>query len=267
MEYSLQLVNESWEEVFFLEKGTDLTKNRTKTNHQLREKAAFVKDRFVCYRWTSHTDVFYCGSVSNDYRGHKYQSNLEGRLHNYLQTHQQRPNGRKNTNLMVFENVCSQLQIKSVVFSVLRFDRLILSGKAIPFEDYSQNPDLVHAVEQLLIATYKSIGQCGWNRSTRTNFGRVKSVPATSVPKSDIGTTKRIREFILKEKINPGRENGTKTITLRSGEIHREMGLIKCMPSVCGAIDRGAFQESTGIKLVSRTGPKNSSTVEWVFEI
>jgi len=36
---------------------------------------------------------------------------------------------------------------------------------------------------------------------------------------------------------------------------------------VCGALDAAKFQESFGLRLVSVSGPKQSTTREWLFEI
>ena len=121
--------------------------------------------RFGCYRWGIDPDtICYCGSFSKDYTKSKFRSNLHGRLHNYLQNHGSQESERKTTNLIVFDNVNVALQESAVQFQYLEFESLEIRNDVSTYQDYCQDPSLVKAVEQLLIALNRRIGQCEWNR-------------------------------------------------------------------------------------------------------
>lgn len=77
----------------------------------------------------------------------------------------------------------------------------------------------------------------------------------------------QIRQFVVDEYVTPARNAGSPHVRIVSGDIHKRMGLEDRMPAVCGAIDAQKFVELAGVSLVSRSGPHQSSTVEWVFRI
>jgi hypothetical protein len=66
---------------------------------------------------------------------------------------------------MVFEKINDILQLNDVYLSLLTFDWLQLGDDWVDFATFSTDPDLVHAVEELLICTYRRQGQCQWNRT------------------------------------------------------------------------------------------------------
>jgi len=77
----------------------------------------------------------------------------------------------------------------------------------------------------------------------------------------------QIREYVISQIIVPARNEGRSFVTIRSGDVHAAMNLNNRMPAVCGAIGSNKFLQESGTKLVSRKGPNQGSTVEWVFEI
>ena len=77
----------------------------------------------------------------------------------------------------------------------------------------------------------------------------------------------RIRKYVLEKKIIPAREMNQRTITIRAGEIHSEMGLKNRMPAVCEALDTDKFIDYAAVNLIERTGPKLGSSVKWVFAL
>lgn len=70
----------------------------------------------------------------------------------------------------------------------------------------------------------------------------VKNQERISVQKSKefggikIGLTDKIREFVCKNYIQPGRKRDEKVITIRAGDVHSTMGLASRMPAVCNAL-------------------------------
>ena len=79
--------------------------------------------------------------------------------------------------------------------------------------------------------------------------------------------SERIRQFAFENYIQPARSRGEKTAAFTSSDIHKGMGLTKRFPMVCSAIDAQKFQDHYAVILVKRDGPKQSSTVRWVFEV
>ena len=166
MSLSLVIRQPMWKTVFTIPKGTVLQKGRHGLYHDIVGAAGEVTERFGCYSWGSDANVFYCGSFAQDYSSGNFRTNLHGRVHNYLQNHRVNARtGRKNTNLMVFENINNALKQKDVLLRHFTFESLQVGNDEVDFASFSADPDLVHAVEQLLICIYRRQGQCKWNRT------------------------------------------------------------------------------------------------------
>lgn len=74
-----------------------------------------------------------------------------------------------------------------------------------------------------------------------------------------------IRRFVYRHYLQPGFAKGAVEVSVRSGEVHRDMRFQNRMPAVCAALDAKKFQEQFGLRLVDRSGPAQSSTVVFVF--
>ena len=77
----------------------------------------------------------------------------------------------------------------------------------------------------------------------------------------------RIRANARARHIEPARHAGRKTVTLRAGDIARDMGLKNRMPAVCSALGSKLFLREAGLRLVERIGPHQSTTTEFRFKI
>jgi len=77
----------------------------------------------------------------------------------------------------------------------------------------------------------------------------------------------QIRRHVLEEYIRPSRRGGRRQITIRAGDVHRSMELENRMPAVCSALDAAEFYEEAGVTLIQRSGPLQSSTVEWSLRL
>jgi 5-methylcytosine-specific restriction protein B len=75
----------------------------------------------------------------------------------------------------------------------------------------------------------------------------------------------RIRHFVLDHYITPARGKGHSTVTIRAGDVHREMCLANAMPAVCGAIGTKKFEEFAGVSAIERTGPAQGANVYFRF--
>lgn len=164
---AISLHNPHWEPVYTLPSGTMLPKGRKNEWYKdIREATRKVNQRFGCYVWGNTTTVWYCGSFAQDYARKEFQTNLEGRVHNYLQNHRvDAGTGRINTNKMVFDKLNERLLQEEALLQVLVFDSLVLGTTVVSFATFSNDSDLVHTVEQLVICTYRRQGECQWNRT------------------------------------------------------------------------------------------------------
>lgn len=161
----IELIKQTWKPVFQIQKGTKLLKGRHGIYWDVRKACQQLTNRFGCYSWQSAGQVHYCGSFAKDNKEAEFESNLEGRVHNYFQNHRVNSNGRTNTNKHVFDLINTTLKTDSVQLAVLEFDSVELADEAVQFADYCTDPDLVKAVEALLICHYRRRNQCSWNRT------------------------------------------------------------------------------------------------------
>ena len=74
-----------------------------------------------------------------------------------------------------------------------------------------------------------------------------------------------IRAFVQSHYFARARAQQQTTVRIRSGDVHKEMGLVSRMPSVCSVLDSRKTHERFGIKLVQRQGPSAGASVEYVF--
>ena len=90
------------------------------------------------------------------------------------------------------------------------------------------------------------------------------TVVAMNVPQS---LADRIRQHVRTAIIDPARTAGRTTVTVCASDIHADLGLENRMPAVCGALDARKFCEENGVREIRRSGPKFSSSVEWIFAL
>jgi hypothetical protein len=167
MNLSLVVQQPSWRTIYTVPHSTVIAKGRTNATYKaITAAAGAIKERYGCYSWCDNANnVYYCGSFADDYSGDRFDSNFQGRVHNYLQNHKISGTGHKNTNLMVFENINGALQKNAVALCLLTFASLQVDGTVVSFSSFTTDSNLVQAVEQLLICTYRRHGQCQWNRT------------------------------------------------------------------------------------------------------
>jgi hypothetical protein len=77
----------------------------------------------------------------------------------------------------------------------------------------------------------------------------------------------KIREFVVKNSIDPARKSGKPTVTIKASDIHKAMGLQNNFPSVCQALDADKFLDFASVMLSKRTGPPKSSSVVWTYDL
>jgi len=80
-------------------------------------------------------------------------------------------------------------------------------------------------------------------------------------------TAEQIREFARIRYVEPARTSGASEVEVHAGTVHREMGVVNRMPAICSALDADRFRDECELTLVQRRGPRQSSSVVWLFTL
>lgn len=70
-----------------------------------------------------------------------------------------------------------------------------------------------------------------------------------------MASAKEIREFIRTQYMEPARERRETLVTIRAGDIHRELGLKNRVPNVCQVMESRLLEKEAGVKVSSKKGP------------
>jgi 5-methylcytosine-specific restriction protein B len=76
-----------------------------------------------------------------------------------------------------------------------------------------------------------------------------------------------IRNHCIENYIKPARDNNIQNISIRAGDIHKEMNYRDRMPLVCSALGSNKFEEEANVKKLNVTGPSNGANAIFHFEI
>ncbi len=76
-----------------------------------------------------------------------------------------------------------------------------------------------------------------------------------------------IRDFAFREFIEPARRQGERTVTIRAGDIHKDMGLYDRMPAICSALGSKKFENQYNVKRLKVDGPIQGANALFTFEI
>lgn len=77
----------------------------------------------------------------------------------------------------------------------------------------------------------------------------------------------RIRACALNYHIEPAREAGQASVTIKAGDLGKEIGLKNSHPNICSALLGSKFQEMTGAPKPTYTEPQPSSTTEFTYQL
>lgn len=75
----------------------------------------------------------------------------------------------------------------------------------------------------------------------------------------------RARLVALNYFIEPAREAGLPSVTIRAGDLHDMSGLVKNWANVCQALEGEMFQKLASVPMPKRSGPERSTTTEYTF--
>lgn len=82
-----------------------------------------------------------------------------------------------------------------------------------------------------------------------------------------MATADEIRIYAKDHFIRPARNWGKKTAVFSANDIANGLKLKNRFPNICSSIDSTKFQHLGSVRMISREGPKHSSSVRWKFEL
>lgn len=76
-----------------------------------------------------------------------------------------------------------------------------------------------------------------------------------------------VRAYCIDNYVNPARNRNIQTITIRAGDVHKEMNYRDRMPLVCASLGAQKFEEIANVERINITGPLNGASTEFHFKI
>lgn len=88
-------------------------------------------------------------------------------------------------------------------------------------------------------------------------------IPADQImPPSD-----QVRDYVKRKYIDPAQKAGKKSLSLRAGDIHRELKFTRRIPVVCSALRSRKLQKKCDIKLSYIDGHNNTTGATFTFRL
>ena len=77
----------------------------------------------------------------------------------------------------------------------------------------------------------------------------------------------RVRAHMKRKYFDPAKKGGKSTLTVRAGDIHKELGFSRRIPVVCSALRSRKLSKDCGIELTYIGGPNNSTTTTFTYRL
>jgi hypothetical protein len=77
----------------------------------------------------------------------------------------------------------------------------------------------------------------------------------------------RVRDHVIRKYIGPAKKDGKKSLSIRAGDIHKELGFSRRIPVVCSALRSRKLQKNCDIELTYVGGPNNSTTTTFAYRL
>jgi hypothetical protein len=77
----------------------------------------------------------------------------------------------------------------------------------------------------------------------------------------------RVRDHVKRNYIDPAKKAGKKTLSVRAGDIHKELGFSRRIPVVCSVLRSRKLSKHCGIELTYIGGPNNSTTTTFTYQL
>jgi 5-methylcytosine-specific restriction protein B len=76
-----------------------------------------------------------------------------------------------------------------------------------------------------------------------------------------------IRDFVIAKFLEPARRRGDETVSVRAGDVHREMKFVDRIPAVCAVLRGRPLADKAGVRYLKSDGPENSTTTVFSFDV
>ena len=77
----------------------------------------------------------------------------------------------------------------------------------------------------------------------------------------------RIRRYTRDQYVRPARQAQERTVVIRAGDVHRDLGLTGRVPAVCSALASTLFERLAEVTLIERIGPRQSTTTQFRYRL
>ena len=72
---------------------------------------------------------------------------------------------------------------------------------------------------------------------------------------------------VKRKYIDPAKKEGKKSLSIRAGDIQKELGFSRRIPVVCSALRSRKLQNKCDIELTYVGGPNNSTTTAFAYQL
>ncbi len=77
----------------------------------------------------------------------------------------------------------------------------------------------------------------------------------------------QIRDFVNHNYIIPARQQGQGEISVRAGDVHRDMQLVQRLPAVCSALGSNRFEQEYNVSRIRIEGPTNGANAVFTYRV
>lgn len=77
----------------------------------------------------------------------------------------------------------------------------------------------------------------------------------------------RVRDHVKRKYVDPAKKDDKKSLSIRAGDIHKELGFTRRIPVVCSALRSRKLQKNCDIELTWVGGPNNSTTTTFAYKL
>ena len=86
-------------------------------------------------------------------------------------------------------------------------------------------------------------------------------------PDPEASYADQVRAFCRDRYVEPARRRADYSVSIRAGDVHKELKLKNRLPLVCAALGATTFEQSLNLTRVSIYGPLNGSSTLFTFLI
>jgi hypothetical protein len=79
--------------------------------------------------------------------------------------------------------------------------------------------------------------------------------------------SKDIRRHLIENYVSPASRNGHYTVTVRAGDIAKEMSPSPAFPAICGVLGSDTFEQEARLRRIAIDGPVPGVSTLFVFRL